>query len=291
MSIQELAALVDRPRAAIAARLHELLRDGAVRVVAAVDPGILGQHILAHLSIRTAGPAETIAESLQAREDTVFVSAVGGVQDLVVEVRAGSMEELRELVARLRGIPNVVDVSTVIYETVIKGFYMSRRRSAVALDDTDWALIDRLQRDGRISYRALGEIVRLSPSAVASRVRRLTTEGVIRISAVEARGLAHRDVSLGVGLTLAEDAVVVEALAAWPAVDFAARTVGRFDVIATFVEPTAGDLYADLERLRALPGVVATESWFHLRVLKEDYARSLSRAIERGAPRIDAPLP
>ncbi|MEQ6896029.1 Lrp/AsnC family transcriptional regulator [Microbacterium sp. KR10-403] len=276
-SIQELAAIVGRPRAAVSARLSALLRDGTVRVVAAVDPGFLGQHVLAHVSIRADGQVEAIAERLRGLEQTVLVSGVGGVYDLIAEVRVGSMARLRAMTAQIREIPGVVEVNTLIYESVIKGFFMSHFRGEITLDQTDRALIEELQRDGRRSYRALGETVRLSPSAVATRVQRLVDAGVIRISAVEARGAARRQLSLGVGLTLTDDEAAVAALEDWPCVDFAARTVGRFDVIATLVEPTAGDLFADLERLRALPGVAATESWFHLRVLKEDYARSLTR--------------
>jgi DNA-binding Lrp family transcriptional regulator len=234
--------------------------------------------VLAHVSIRTDGAVEPVAERLRELEESVLVSAIGGVHDLITEVRVGSMAALRELVAQIRGIEGVVEANTLIYESVIKGFFMSHYRGEVALDETDRALIDQLQRDGRRSYRALGETVRLSPSAVATRVQRLIDAGVINISAVEARGLARRQLSLGVGLTLTADASAVDALESWPSVDFAARTVGRFDVVATLVEPASGDLFADLERLRTLPGVERTESWFHLRVLKEDYARTMRLA-------------
>nr|WP_274637098.1 Lrp/AsnC family transcriptional regulator [Microbacterium bovistercoris] len=275
-SIQTLAQALGQPRAAVSARLRALLGDGTVRVVAAVDPGFLGQHVLAHVSIRTGGPVEPAAEHLRGLPETVLVSGVGGAHDLVTEVRLGSMAALHELLARIRGIPHVVDINTLIYETVIKGFFVSHYRGDVTIDEIDSALIEHLQRDGRKSYRALGEAVRLSPSAVATRVQRLTDAGVISISAVEARGLAHRQLSLGVGLNLSgDDDEVVEALRGWPGVDFAARTIGRFDIVATLVEPSAGALHASLERLRALPGVARTEAWFHLTVLKEDYARTL----------------
>jgi DNA-binding Lrp family transcriptional regulator len=275
-SIHDLATALGRPRAAVSARLSVLLADETVRVVAAVDPGFLGQHVLAHVSVRADGEVEAIAERLRELGETVLVSGIGGVYDLIAEVRVGSMARLRAMTGLIREIPGVVEVNTLIYESVIKGFFVSQYRGQVTLDAIDRSLIEELQRDGRRSYRALAESVRLSPSAVATRVQRLIDSGVIRISAVEARGAARRQLSLGVGLTLTEDAAAVAALASWPSVDFAARTVGRFDIVATLVEPTAGDLFADLERLRALPGVARTESWFHLRVLKEDYARSLT---------------
>lgn len=112
-------------------------------------------------------------------------------------------------------------------------------------------------------------------------MRRLVDAGVITISAVEARGLTHRQLSMGVGLHLTvDDDGVLDGLRSWRGVDFAARTIGRFDAVATLVEPSAGALYASLERLRALPGVADLEAWLHLAVLKEDYARTLRPAVD-----------
>ncbi|WP_136052254.1 Lrp/AsnC family transcriptional regulator [Microbacterium sp. K36] len=275
-SILSLAERVGQSRAVVAARLRTLLSDRTVRVVAAVDPVFLGQHVLAHVSIRTDGAVEVVAEHLRDMSETVLVSAVGGAHDIVTEVRVGSMSELHDLLARIRGSAGVLDINTIIYSTVIKGFFVSEYHGGVTLDGIDEALIEHLQSDGRMSFRALGEQVRLSPSAVATRVQRLIDAGVIKISAVEARGLAHRQLSMGVGMTLGDDdEAVIEELRRGRGVDFAARTLGRFDAVATLVEPSAGALYASLERLRALPGVTRIEAWLHLAVLKEDYARTL----------------
>lgn len=274
-SIRSLAEQLGQSRASVAARLRALLDDRTVRVVAAVDPVFLGQHVLAHVSIRTAGQAAAVAEPLRDMPETVFVSAVGGAHDLVSEVRLGSMSELHELLARIRALDGVLDINTIIYSTVVKGFFVSEYHGDVTLDAIDEALIEQLQADGRKSFRALGEAVRLSPSAVATRVQRLIDGGVIKISAVEARGLAHRQLSMGIGMNLDDDTAVVEELQRGRGVDFAARTLGRFDVVATLVEPSAGALFASLERLRSLPGVTGVEAWLHLAVLKEDYARTL----------------
>ncbi|WP_312674657.1 Lrp/AsnC family transcriptional regulator [Microbacterium sp.] len=275
-SILSLAERVGQSRAVVAARLRTLLSDRTVRVVAAVDPVFLGQHVLAHVSIRTDGAVEVVAERLRDMSETVLVSAVGGAHDIVTEVRVGSMSELHDLLARIRGSAGVLDINTIIYSTVIKGFFVSEYHGGVTLDGIDEALIEHLQSDGRMSFRALGEQVRLSPSAVATRVQRLIDAGVIKISAVEARGLAHRQLSMGVGMTLGDDdEAVIDELRRGRGVDFAARTLGRFDAVATLVEPSAGALYASLERLRALPGVTRIEAWLHLAVLKEDYARTL----------------
>ncbi|WUS97472.1 Lrp/AsnC family transcriptional regulator [Streptomyces sp. NBC_00708] len=47
------------------------------------------------------------------------------------------------------------------------------------LDSTDWAILDELQRDGRIAFTELARRVNLSASAATERVRRLETAGII----------------------------------------------------------------------------------------------------------------
>lgn len=276
ISIQDLSRALHRPRAAIAARLREILDGGVLRIVAMVDPALSGQQVIGHLSLCTSSPVEQVAASLRAMDETVLVSAVSGAHDIVSEVRALSTAALQESVARIRAIPGVAGVNTLIYTDVVKGFFVSRYRGEVTIDSLDTAIIEQLQHDGRMSYRALGEAVRLSPSAVAMRVHRLLDGGVMTIDAVEARSLGHRQLSMGVGLVLSDDGdAVLATLSARGEVDFATRTIGRFDAVVTLVQPSAGALHAALERVRALPSVERIETWMHLSVTKEDYGRSL----------------
>ncbi|WP_304458590.1 Lrp/AsnC family transcriptional regulator [Alicyclobacillus sendaiensis] len=48
------------------------------------------------------------------------------------------------------------------------------------LDEIDWHILEHLQKNARVSYRELGEEVRLSPPAVAERVRKMEDAGVLR---------------------------------------------------------------------------------------------------------------
>ncbi|GAA5023359.1 Lrp/AsnC family transcriptional regulator [Kitasatospora paranensis] len=50
---------------------------------------------------------------------------------------------------------------------------------AVNLDDVDWAIIDQLQQEARISISELGRRVSLSASATTERVRQLEALGII----------------------------------------------------------------------------------------------------------------
>ena len=47
------------------------------------------------------------------------------------------------------------------------------------IDDIGWLLLEELQRNGRASYRELGELVGLTAPAVAERIRRFERAGVI----------------------------------------------------------------------------------------------------------------
>jgi Lrp/AsnC family leucine-responsive transcriptional regulator len=55
----------------------------------------------------------------------------------------------------------------------------SNNASQLVLDDIDWRIIDALQKDARLSFTALGQLIGLSRPAVAERVHRLEELGVI----------------------------------------------------------------------------------------------------------------
>jgi Lrp/AsnC family transcriptional regulator, leucine-responsive regulatory protein len=53
------------------------------------------------------------------------------------------------------------------------------RRAEIVVDSTDWAIVEELQKDCRLSFSELGRRVHMSSPAVAERVRRLEQSGVI----------------------------------------------------------------------------------------------------------------
>ena len=48
------------------------------------------------------------------------------------------------------------------------------------MDQTDYKILSELQEEGRVSFRELGRRIKMSPPAVAERVRRLEESGAIR---------------------------------------------------------------------------------------------------------------
>ncbi|MDR3320865.1 MAG: Lrp/AsnC family transcriptional regulator [Synergistaceae bacterium] len=47
------------------------------------------------------------------------------------------------------------------------------------IDDIGWRILEELQKNGRISFKQLAEKVKLSPTAVIERVKRMEEEGII----------------------------------------------------------------------------------------------------------------
>jgi len=50
----------------------------------------------------------------------------------------------------------------------------------VALDDVDRKILNEVVRNGRASYKQLGQVARLSPHAVAPRLRRMVDAGIVK---------------------------------------------------------------------------------------------------------------
>ncbi len=145
---------------------------------------------------------------------------------------------------------------------------------AVAIDDTDKALIEALQRDGRMPYTKLAEHVGLSEAAVRQRVQRLIESGVTQIVAVtDPMTVGFRRIAM-IGLTVEGDTrEVADAIAAIPEIDYVVLVSGSFDVLLEVVCEDDDHLLRLLnDKIRAIPGVRSTESFTYLRLYKQTYA-------------------
>ena len=279
MTVKEMAARLGLPRAVVSNRMQSLLASGTLSVVAAQDPGFAGHKLLTHSLIRVTGAAQEVADRLREMPQTVFVSAVAGSFDVAFEARFAAEQELTQMLSDVRALPGAQRVVTSTYIDVVKGFFVANYRGTVTIDDVDRGLIAALEADGRATFRALSEAVGVSPSTARERVGRLLEANVMRISAVEARGVRRSQLGVGLGIVAsAADHEIVEFLEQARAVDFAARSYGRYDFIATIVAPTPRDLHAVLDRIRELQAVAEVDAWTHLNVVKESYARTLRPA-------------
>lgn len=141
------------------------------------------------------------------------------------------------------------------------------------LDELSKQIIEELQQDGRRSYAGIGKTVGLSEAAVRQRVQRMVDAGVMQIVAVTdplQLGFA-RQALIGIRCT-GDTTRVAEKLAAIDAVNYVVLTAGSFDAIVEVVCENDGDLLDLLNtQIRALPGVLATETLVYLKLIKQQY--------------------
>ena len=147
---------------------------------------------------------------------------------------------------------------------------MSNRR----LDAVDERILRLLVRNGRATWREVGDEVGLSANAVAQRVRRLEQEGVVRgWTAVLDPVLEGEQGAALVLLKITTDAdaeALEAAFAALPAVVEVLDLSGPVDYQVRVRFGAVAELYDLTNALRALPGVVAIET---RTVLREALAR------------------
>ena len=142
------------------------------------------------------------------------------------------------------------------------------------LDEGNRAIVEALQRDGRLAYGAIAEEVGLSEAAVRRRVQRLRDAGVMQIVAVtDPLQLGfHRQAMVGVRVE-GDVRVVAEKLSEIEEVDYVVMCAGSFDLLVEVVCEDDDALFHLLnDSIRSIPGVRATESFVYLRLAKQTYS-------------------
>ncbi|MFZ4810828.1 MAG: Lrp/AsnC family transcriptional regulator [Ilumatobacteraceae bacterium] len=145
-------------------------------------------------------------------------------------------------------------------------------RSQSPLDEVDRAIIERLQRDGRIPYTRLGAAVGLSEAAVRQRVQRLLDAGIMQVVAVtNPLSIGYRRMAMiGVRLEGPSDEIAA-ALQAMPDIDYLVVTAGSFDLMAEVVVSDDQELLDLTNRIRRVPGVTSTETFIYLDLKKQTF--------------------
>jgi Lrp/AsnC family transcriptional regulator for asnA, asnC and gidA len=146
-------------------------------------------------------------------------------------------------------------------------------RTGTQLDSTDRAIIEQLQADGRIPYTRLGAAVGLSEAAVRQRVQRLSDAGVMQVVAVTipmSLGL-RRMAMIGVRSAGPTDDIA-KTLQSMTDIDYLVVTAGSFDFMCEVVVEDDGMLLNLTNRIRSVPGVISTETFIYLDLIKQTFA-------------------
>ena len=143
----------------------------------------------------------------------------------------------------------------------------------IALDDVSKAIIEQLQGDGRRSYAEIGKAVGLSEAAVRQRVQKLTDSGVMQVVAVtDPMQLGfYRQAMIGIRVA-GELSPAADAVAALDQVAYVVTTAGSFDLLCEVVCEDDQELLELVgSTIRALPGVISTETFVYLKLNKQHY--------------------
>jgi Lrp/AsnC family transcriptional regulator for asnA, asnC and gidA len=142
------------------------------------------------------------------------------------------------------------------------------------LDETDRAIVARLQYDGRRPFTEIAAEIGISEGAVRRRVKRLLSAKLLQIVGVVEPRLLNWQAPAMIGVTVEAGQVdaVATAIAKFPEVTYLFMASGGFDL---FVEAYCRDrehMASFLsERLQQVPGVKRTETFMILKMYKLSY--------------------
>jgi Lrp/AsnC family transcriptional regulator for asnA, asnC and gidA len=152
----------------------------------------------------------------------------------------------------------------------------------------DHGILRQLEEDGRRSYRQIARAVGVSEGTVRTRMRRLEEAGVVRVLAfVDPSRLGTSVLALVlVRLQTEHHDDIVAALSAMPEATYVSTLVGRADVYVQMICADNEALWSQVSRIRALPGVLETETMLEIGVHKFTYREAAAAISEAAAARV-----
>jgi Lrp/AsnC family transcriptional regulator for asnA, asnC and gidA len=142
------------------------------------------------------------------------------------------------------------------------------------LDEIDYKIIDALQQDGRLPLAQIAEQLNVSPGMIRVRYNRLMERGVLRVVAItNPLRMGYNTMAL-IGIKTAGEKLleVADKIAALDEVIYLIIVSGAYDIIAEVVCRDQNHLLQFLtERLYRIDGVRESESFIHLKIVKEVY--------------------
>jgi DNA-binding Lrp family transcriptional regulator len=144
---------------------------------------------------------------------------------------------------------------------------------ATARSGHDHLIFRELQRDGRVSFTLVAERVGVSEAHVRRRVKWLTEADVFAVTAVADPGVLGLGCMAWIGLYVRPSHIeaVAQILVITPGVDYVVVSSGRFNIMCEVACPEPSDLGIILRQLRAIEGVLTTETFVYLALLHQQF--------------------
>ena len=136
----------------------------------------------------------------------------------------------------------------------------------------DKSIIEALQKNGREPFRRIAADVGVSEATIRARYSRLCDDNILQVTGItNPLGLGFEaQAMVGVRTTGAPEPVADE-IAKWDEADYVVVTAGQFDLLVELVCADRRQLLDLTNRIRALDGVVSTESFLYLELWKQLY--------------------
>ncbi len=139
------------------------------------------------------------------------------------------------------------------------------------IDALDQGIIEALQANGRESFRAIASRLGVSEATIRARYARLCSEDILQVVGVtNPLGLGFDQALVGVK-TAGSPEPVADEIASWIEADYVVVTAGQYDLVVEVVATDRRELLELTNRMRALDGVVSTETFLYLQMVKQLY--------------------
>jgi len=145
---------------------------------------------------------------------------------------------------------------------------------SVSLDEIDQHILDAMRKDGRAAFAQIAGKLKVSPGMIRQRYNRLVNMGVLKVVAISnpiQRGFKTMAL-VGIRTDGIKMLDVAEQVSKLKEVVYLVVVSGRFDIVAEIVCRDHEDLLKFItEKLYTIEGVRESETFMHLKIVKEIY--------------------
>ncbi len=141
-------------------------------------------------------------------------------------------------------------------------------------DKIDLQIIDALRKDGRVAFAQIAEQLNVSPGMIRLRYNRLIEQGYLKVVAItNPLRMGFKTMAMiGIRADGSKLLEVAEKISRLEEVIYLVVSSGQFDLFAEVVCRDHEDLLRFItEKLSTIEGVRASESFLHLKIVKEVY--------------------
>ncbi|MFZ5858929.1 MAG: Lrp/AsnC family transcriptional regulator [Chloroflexota bacterium] len=142
------------------------------------------------------------------------------------------------------------------------------------LDEIDRFIVEAMRKDGRVAFSQIAEQLNVSAGMIRLRYNRLVEEGYLRVVAISnPLRLGYKTMAMiGIRVDGSRLLEAAEKIAKLEEVIYLVVTSGRFDIFAEVVCRDQDHLLEFISgKLSRIEGVRESESFMHLKIMKEIY--------------------